>query len=508
MQKAAAMKSLKESSANQNRIMKSGTAFFYRCLALLSGVTALAMLVPLVLSAALKEWEMVFAFAFPSGITLCVVLLVVYLSRNSKTEIEASRALLLVCFAWFASCLLGAMPFYFSGFCDSLTDAFFESASGFSTTGATIFTDVEALPRSLLFWRAMTQWLGGMGMVVLIVALTPLIGTGAFQLFRAEAPGPDKGKITPRINATARMFWLIYVALTALAALLFVIGGMPWFDALCHAFSTISTGGFSGRNSGIAAYNSPWIEWVCLVFMIIAAFNFNLILRLIRGKGREILKNSEARAYGGIILVAGIACTCVIFPGIRGQTVSLATAIGESTRRALFQSVSILSTTGFSVTDHRLWPSFAQGVLFFLMFIGGCSSSTAGGIKVIRHVILFKQTRNELHRQLYPRGVFSIQIDKREGQKSIVHGVAGFFFLYFALVMTAAIFVSSAGTDIFSSINIGLLVTGNIGLGIVSGSMQNALYNMPNYVKWALSFIMIAGRLELWTIFALFYRRN
>ena len=493
--------------------MKSGTGFFYggffyRCLSLLSGVTALAMLVPLALAAALKEKQMIFAFALPSGLTLCVVLLVVYLSRNSKNEIEASRTLLLVCFAWVASCLLGAIPFYLSGFCSRFADALFESASGFTTTGATIFTDVEALPRSLLFWRAMTQWLGGMGMVVLIVALTPLIGAGAFQLFRAEAPGPEKGKITPRINATARILWLIYVALTVLAALLFALGGMSWLDALTHAFSTLATGGFSNRNNSIAAYNSPWIEWVCIVFMIIAGFNFNLIYAFVRGKGREILRNSEARAYCGIILAAGIACTIVIFPGIRGQGVSPAGAIGEGVRRALFQSVSILTTTGLSATDHLLWPSLAQGVLFFLMFIGGCSSSTAGGIKVIRHVILFKQTKNELNKQLYPRGVFSIQINGREGHKGIVHGVAGFFFLYMALVMTAVVFVCSAGVDVFSSINIGLLVTGNIGLGIVSGSLEGTLYSLPSYTKWVLSFIMIGGRLELWTIFALFYRRS
>ena len=280
---------------------------------------------------------------------------------------------------------------------------------------------------------------------------------------------------------------------------------MNWFDALTHSFSTVATGGFSRRNNSIAAYNSAWTEWVCIVFMAIAGFNFNLIFRLLQGKRREIIKNSEARAYGWIIILAGAVCACLLFPGIRSEGGSFLWALERSVRTALFQCVSILTTTGFSVADHRLWHPLAQSVLFFLMFIGGCSSSTAGGIKVIRHVILYKQARNELKRQLNPRAVFSIQINGKEGQKSIVHGVAGFIFLYLVLVLTAALFVSSAGMDIFSSLNIGLLMTGNIGLGIVRGSMENVLYDLPGYTKWLLSFVMIAGRLELWTLLTFFY---
>jgi trk system potassium uptake protein TrkH len=235
--------------------------------------------------------------------------------------------------------------------------------------------------------------------------------------------------------------------------------------------------------------------------MIIAGFNFNLIFRLLKGKGREILKNSEARTYFGIIFLAGAVCAGLLWTNGNFP----AEPLEQSIRKALFQCVSILTTTGFSAANYRLWLPLAQGVLFFLMFIGGCSSSTAGGIKVIRHVILFKQTRNEIMKLLNPRGVFSIQINGKVGQKNIVHGVAGFFFLYMILVMIAAIFVSSVGTDIFSSFNIGLLTVGNIGLGIVKGSMESTLYNLPSFVKLVLSFIMIVGRLEIWTIFALLY---
>ena len=495
--------------------MKSGSIYFIKCLSLLMGVASAAMLVPLIPATIYKETEMIFAFAFPSGIALCAALLVFILSRKSEAGIEASKGLLLVCITWFLSCFLGAIPFYFSARqplyaadgskAISFASAFFESASGFTTTGATIFADVESLPKSILFWRAMTQWLGGMGMVVLTVALAPLIGTGSFQLFRGEAPGPDKGKITPKITATARILWLIYVGLTVLETLLLVLGGMNWFDALAHAFSTVATGGFSVKNAGIEAYNSPFTEWVIIIFMMIAGFNFNLIFRLLKGKTKEIIKNSEARAYFGIIFIAGIISFFVLFPGFHNVGASFAGTFEQSARKSLFQNISILTTTGFSAADHRFWHPLAQAVLFLLMFIGGCSSSTAGGIKVIRHVILFKQTRNELMKHINPRGVFSIQIDGKEGKKSIVHGVAGFFFLYLFLVMIAALSVSISGIDIFSSLNIGLLTAGNIGLGIVQGSMENILFNLPVYCKYVLSFVMIAGRLELWTIFALLY---
>ena len=485
--------------------MKSGPAIFFRYLSFLLSITAAAMLVPMILAVVFGEKDMIFAFAFPSGAVLCVALVVFFFTREIKSPIETSQGLLLVCLTWFLSCAIGALPFYLGGSLKQFAAAYFETASGFTTTGATIFTNVEALPRSLLFWRAMTHWLGGMGMVVLTVALAPLIGTGAFQLFRAETPGPDKGKFTPKITATAKILWLIYVGLTLLQTLLLIPGGMDWFDALTHAFSTLGTGGFSNRNASIAGYHSPWVEWVCTIFMIIAGFNFNLIYDLLRGKGKELLRNSEARAYGGIILIAGGICAAAIFPQIRTQGVSLGGALEQSIRTAMFQCVSILTTTGFSVTDHRLWPPLAQGVLLLLMFTGGCSSSTAGGIKVIRYVILFKQARNEIRKQINPRGVFSIQINGREGQKSMVQGVAGFIILYFVLVMIATMFVSASGMDIFSAFNIGLLTTGNIGLGIVRGTMESALFNLPGYTKWVLSFVMIAGRLELWTIFTLFY---
>ncbi|MDR1575248.1 MAG: TrkH family potassium uptake protein [Treponema sp.] len=408
------------------------------------------------------------------------------------------KGFLFVFFAWAAAGLLGALPFYCSGHIPNFTDAVFESVSGFTTTGATVLHDIEALPRPLLFWRALTHWLGGMGIVALTVALLPLLGAGGFQLVKAEAPGPETEKITPRITLTVRLLWLLYITLTAAQAALLACFGMDWFDAVTHAFSTMSTGGFSPRNDSLAYYRSPVIEWVCTAFMLLAGFNFILIWQLLRGKWRNLLRNSEARAYGAIVLASGLIITAAILP----QSASLEAAL----RQAFFNTASVLTTTGIFSENFNLWPALAQGVLFILMFLGGCSGSTSGGIKIIRYVILVKQAGNEMKKIIWPRGVFNIQLDGRSGKKEVVYGVAGFVFLYFALIFFTALLVSSAGEDVFTSLNTALICLGNIGLGLGKLGPFNAFPDFPAYVKWGLSFVMIAGRLELWTVMVFFTR--
>jgi trk system potassium uptake protein TrkH len=408
------------------------------------------------------------------------------------------RGFLTVFLAWAVTCLLGALPYYCSGYIPDFTDAVFESVSGFTTTGATVLRDIEVLPRWLLFWRALTHWLGGMGIVVLTVALIPLLGAGGFQLVKAETTGPDKEKFTPRITLTARLLWLLYIALTAIQTLLLICFGMDWFDAVIHAFSTMATGGFSSRNNSIAYYNSPAIEWVCVVFMLLAGFNFTLIWQCLRGKAEDLLRSSEARAYGMVLLVSTLIVTVLILP----RSESLEAAL----REALFNIATILSTTGLFNTDSALWPAAAQGVLFFLMFLGGCSGSTSGGIKIIRYVILAKQAGNEIKKIIYPRGVFNIRLDGKSGKKDVVYGAAGFVFLYFLILFLAALLVSSTGGDIFTSLNTALLCQGNIGLGLGKLGPFTSFPEFPRYVKWGLSFVMITGRLELWTVMVLFTR--
>jgi trk system potassium uptake protein TrkH len=399
-------------------------------------------------------------------------------------------------FVWLGICFLGALPYYFSGNITNLTDAVFESVSGFTTTGVTLLADIEALPRWLLFFRALSNWLGGMGIVLFTAALLPFMGAGGFQLQKADAFGAEDEKISPHFGLFARILLLLYISLTALLVLLLFFFGMDWFDAAAHAFSVMSTGGFSTRSAGIAYYNSPGLEWVCVVFMFLAGFNFFLFWQLLRGKAGVVMRSSEARAYTGIILAAAIIIAIAILP----QSPSFGTAL----RQALFHVTSLLSTCGFHSADFSQWPPAAQGVLFFLLFIGGCSGSAAGGIKVIRYVVLSKQTWNEMKRILYPRGVFNIRLDGRSGKKDMVYGVAGFVFLYFLVLFFTALLVSSCGADVFTAINTALICQGNIGLGLKNPGAANIFPGFPAYVKWGLSLIMIAGRLELWTVLALF----
>lgn len=456
----------------------------YGLLPLFPGIAALSMTVPLALARALGEDAMGRAFLLSMGPAILAVLPAAIPGRGRKVRFADGDGFLPVTLAWVFTCLTGAVPFRLAGLGIGFSDALFESVSGFTTTGATVFSGVEHLPRSLLFWRAMTQWLGGMGIVVLAAALPLLPGAGGFQLPRAEGPGPEGGK-----NA-AKTLWFLYIVLTALETALLMLGGMDWFDAVTHSFSTVSTGGFSVRNDGIAAYRSPFINGVCTVFMLLGGFNFGLLCRLCRGKPKETAVNSEARAYGLVILVSVI----------------LLRAAGTGPGQAFFQTASILSTTGFSAADHHLRHPLAQGVLFFLMFSGGCSGSAAGGVKVIRHLVFFKQTGNEMKKILYPRGVFTLRLDGKAAGREAVYGVTGFMFLYFTLVFAAALLVGASGSDLFTSLNAGLLTLGNIGLGVGKMGPGSEFSAFPAYVKGGLSFIMIAGRLELWTVFVFFSR--
>ncbi|MDR3161125.1 MAG: TrkH family potassium uptake protein [Spirochaetaceae bacterium] len=471
-------------------------SLIFRLLLLFLALAAMTMLIPLCLALAWGEGEMILPFLIPALGGMIPALPVAIFTGKRPIRFSASDGFLLVFSAWVLISLLGAFPYYLSGAIPRFSGAVFESVSGFSTTGATVIGDVEKLPRSLLFWRAMTHWLGGMGIVVLSVALLPLLGVGGFQLLKAET-APEKEKITPKITETAKILWLIYTALTALETLLLMLGGMDWFDALTHAFSTIASGGFSVRNNSIAAYHSPWIEGVCTVFMLLAAFNFTMIYRLIQGKYREVLTNSETRAYGLVILVSVGISAFALLPTLPA---------GEALGKASFHVASILSTTGFSSADYSLWPAAAQAVIFFLLFTGGCSGSTAGGIKVIRHVILTKQAGNEMKRLLYPRGIFSVRLNNKVGSKNVVYGVAGFVFLYLAIVLVVTLIVSGSGMDLFSSLSLAALTLGNVGIGLGATGPGAVFRDLPAGIIWVLSFVMIAGRLELWTALVFFSR--
>jgi trk system potassium uptake protein TrkH len=475
----------------------------FRLLLLLISLIALTMVLPLMIALVLGEDTAVKAFGCTMGAVFVLTAPVLIATRHQPIRFTASDGFLLVFVAWAGACLLGAVPYYLSRHIPSLTDAVYESVSGFTTTGASIITDLEKMPRSLIFWRAETHWLGGMGMVVLTVALLPLLGVGGFQLLKAETTGPDKERITPKITGTAKLLWLMYIILTAVEALFLKLAGMDLFDAVVHAFSTMATGGFSSRNESIAYYQSPLIEWIIITFMIIAGLNFSLLYRLFRRKFRDVYYNSEARAYFLIIVIsAAVIALSLLAGGEAAETEAAGT--GAAIRQGFFYAASILTTTGFSVTGHNLWPALAQGVFFILLFIGGCSGSTAGGVKVVRHVVLFKQMENEMRKIIYPKGVFSVRLNNKVGRKDVVYGVSGFIFLYFATVGLGSLVVASAGLDFYSALNASLISIGNVGLGLGHLKSAAVFQAFPPYVKWFLSFIMIAGRLELWTAFVFF----
>jgi trk system potassium uptake protein TrkH len=463
-----------------------------RTLILLAGTAALAMTAPLVMAALVGERNMLGAFGIPMAAALVPSLGAVFLTRKRPGRLGVRAAFLLVFLAWLLAVLLGALPYRLSGAL-SFCDAFFESASGFTTTGAAVIADIEALPRSLLLWRSLTYWLGGMGILLLFTAFAPVPGMG-LELVKAETRGAEAGAAAPRTSERARFILVLYGALTASLVLLYRVFGMSWFDAVCQGFSTIASGGAGARNGGIASFHSPSIEVITIVFMLLAGMNFNLYRKLFRGKWRDVVVNSECRAYLLVFVLAASALAVSLVP-VYGK---------QALRYAAFQAASVLSTTGYAVADYERWPEFSRAVIFCLMLIGGCSLSTAGGIKVIRHVVLFKQAGNELRRLVYSRGIFSVQINGKVGRRDIVYGTAGFVFLYLVVVAVTGLVAAASGADVFSAFGAALAVTGNVGTGFGAAGPFHSYGAFPDYVKWLFSFVMIAGRLELWAVFIFF----
>lgn len=450
--------------------------------------------------------EVLRAFLVPAAACVLAFGLVFGLTPGKERPyFSAKSGYLFVSLAWVAASAVGALPFVLSGAIPSYTDAFFETMSGFTTTGASVLADVEAAPRAILLWRSTTHWLGGMGIVVLTVAIFPLLGLGGLQLVEAEAPGPSVDKITPRMAGTAKILWLIYVLLTAAQVLLLRLGGMGLFDAVNHTFATVATGGFSTKNLSVGHFASPYIDIVVTVFMVLAGMNFALFYKAGTGKLREALRDTELRAYLGVFLAASLLIALDlskngVFP-----------AFGTAFRHGAFQSASILTTTGFATANFDLWPPFSRVVLLLLMFIGGSAGSTAGGIKVVRYLVLMKQSAVELKYLVFPRGVFSVRLNGEPVRKMLVFDTASFFFMYFVTILACVLVVASAGQGVETALTATLATLGNIGPGLaLVGPVANYGF-LPDYVTWTLSFAMLVGRLELYTVFVLFssaYRRS
>ncbi len=412
--------------------------------------------------------------------------------KNDKKNIGKREGYLIVSLTWIIISLFGTLPFIFSGTITNYTDAFFETISGFTTTGATILTDIEVIPKNILYWRAMTHWIGGMGIIVLTVAILPFLGIGGLQLMIAEMPGITPDKLHPRITETAKRFWAIYVIFTVAEVILLWIGEMDFFDSVCHSFATMATGGFSTKNDSIAGF-LPYSQFVIIIFMIFAGTNFTLHYFALHRQFDKIRSNQEFKVYIWIIVILSIFITLglIIVDGLN---------IENSFRDSLFTVVSILTTTGFVTTDYLLWPSFLWMLIFALMFIGGSAGSTGGGVKIIRHLLLIKNSILEMKRSIHPQAIIPVKYNGKSVSQQIIFNVMAFFLIYILIFSFGTLTLSLLGYDFETSIGASIASLGNIGPGIGNvGPIDNYAYFSP-VAKWFLSFLMLLGRLELFTV--------
>ncbi len=419
------------------------------------------------------------------------------LFRRHKAEVITQReGMAIVAVGWTAVGLFGALPFYLTGGAFSFVDAMFESVSGFTTTGASILTNIEATTRGLLFWRSFIQWLGGMGIIVLSVAILPFLGVGGMQLYKAEVPSPVPDKLKPRIRDTAMILWKVYALISLLQVVLLMLGGMSLYDALCHAFTTMPTGGFSTKNASIAHFGSVYLDMVFVVFMLLAGINFSLHYQLLRGKTLIFWQDSECRFFLGAVLLLTSLVSFDVF-GTVYKT------IGEALRYGSFQVVSIVTTTGYATADYEQWPAMSQLILLFCMFLGASAGSTGGGMKCLRVMLCFKYCYKELFSLIHPRAVTHIKIAGKPVPDDVMRSVLGFMALYVGLTVLSTVLLAGMGVDIVTSIAAIAATIGNIGPGLGMVGPVDNYAQIPYLGKWLLIWCMLLGRLEIFTVIIL-----
>jgi trk system potassium uptake protein len=439
-----------------------------------------------------------FSFAIPISAFITIACgSIAWLSfRKAEKQVGKRDGYVIVTFSWLFISLFGSLPFYISGEIPSFTDAFFETMSGFTTTGATILEDIEAMPHDLLYWRSLTHWMGGMGVIVLSVAILPILGIGGMQLFMAEMSGITYDKLHPRITATAKRLWGIYVILTALLTAILFLGEMDFFDAINHAFSTMATGGFSTRNDSLAAFG-PATHYIIIAFMILAGTNFTLHYFAMHGHVIRVFRNEEFRTY--LYIIASF--TLVIAAGL---AINQHFPFEQSFRDGMFTVVSILTTTGFVTSDYMNWPGIMWMLIFILMFVGGSAGSTGGGMKIIRQLLLVKNSWMELRRSLHPNAMLPVKYNKKSVPQDIIYKVMAFFVMYILIFAFATIVISILGYDFETAIGASIASLGNIGPGIgMVGPVNNYAF-FSDLTKWFLAVLMLVGRLELFTVLLLF----
>lgn len=444
------------------------------------------------------------------GAVFLVGMLMMGGTRSYEKKIVSREGFLIVSISWVFMAVIGVLPYLVSNVVPTISDAFFESMSGYTTTGATVINDVESIPKGILFWRSFTNWIGGMGMIVLAIAIFPLLGIGGMQLFSAESPGPQSNKLSPRISETAKKIWVIYMGYTALEALLLRVFGMSTFDAINHAMSSLATGGFSTKNKGLAFWNGqPIIQYIVVLFMFLGGTNFILSYYAFKLKFKKIFKEEEFRVYMLTILSFTLIISLVIIFQVNplqadGPQAFDWNSIEEAFRYALFNVVSVITTTGFVTTDFTQWTPFVTLLFLGIMLIGSCAGSTSGGPKIVRYMVVFKNSITEFKRMLHPHAVLPIRINKQTVPKPIVLSILGFFILYIFFFMLGTLVFSALGLDLLTALGSAATSLGNVGPGLGAFGPVGTFSELPTFGKWWSSFLMFIGRLELYTALMLF----
>lgn len=436
------------------------------------------------------------AFLWTAFITGVFGAICYFPTRKSTKDVGKREGYIVVSLVWVVFSIFGCLPYIFSGAIPSLTDAFFETMSGFTTTGSSILNTIEELPHGILFWRSLTQWLGGMGIIVLFLAVLPKLGVGGRELFAAEVPGPSPDKLTPSIKATARRLWGLYVGFTVAEAFLLALGGMEWFDAVNHSLTTLATGGYSTKQASIGAYPSPYIQYVIILFMFIAGVNFSLSYAAVTGRVQKLWKDEEFQWYCAIVILFTLLVSL-------GLMLTMENDIEHNFRNALFTVISILSTTGYATADYLLWAPHIALLIFVLMFFGGSGGSTSGGVKIVRVMLLVKNSYYEIIRLLHPNAVIPVRFNKQSVKSSTIDNIMAFVILYAIVFVMSIVVLSFWMNGLDSTLSAVATSLGNIGPGFGQiGPMEN-FSGLADGAKWFLSFLMLLGRLELFTVLVL-----
>ncbi len=461
-------------------------------------IEAILLLLPLAASiiyAGQDGTAPIWAFLITIGISLALGLFLTYVLGKNNKLLFAREGFAIVALAWLAMSAVGALPFVISGEIPSFIDAFFETVSGFTTTGASILTDVEAMSHGMLFWRSFTHWVGGMGVLVFVMAILPQDTGRNIHIMRAEMPGPIVGKLVPRLKDTARILYVIYIAITAIEVVFLLFGGMDLFESLVHAFGTAGTGGFGIKGDSIGSYNA-YLQWVITIFMLIFGINFNLYYLVLIKQFKTAIKSTELWVYGAIVLISGTAITINIL--------SMYDGVGEAVRHAFFQVATVMTTTGYSSVDFNTWPGFSKAILVVLMFVGGCAGSTAGGIKVSRFIIAIKTVFRDIKKMLHPRSVVCVKLEGKKVDDRTINSVSTYFAFYFIILLVIFLLISLEPFSFEANFTATVACFNNIGPGLAEvGPMESfALYSDP--AKLLLSFAMLLGRLEIFPLLLIF----